>query len=164
MITVKIRKIRFFVVASIIVLLQQCFTHRFQLGWFHFDLMAIMAAYIVIYSDGKNAINYILILGLLRDLGSMGGFGLSFVSFFISAIILLLIKEVVSKNNLLSDLLLSFVFVMNSMILYNILASHAPRPLLFYSFCTAIMSMFLTPPLFFLLKSSGVIKVIKTTF
>ena len=170
MIKIRMRKFRFILLAFAVSVLQQSLMHRFSYGYLGIDLIGLLAAFAALSTTAGSALWAGLFLGLLRDLGSIGRLGASALSILPAVMLVRALKERFHRRNLISDITLTFLFLLCSGILYRlglaVAASGGPiySSWLGYALGNAALTVLLVPPFFALFRISGVIEERKTTF
>jgi len=99
-------------VAAVLFLLQVTVAHRFSTESLRFDLLYLLAAYLALEARPEAALVCACAIGILRDLGSGGRLGASAVVMVLGAAGLLVLRDRIYREKIVTDVVLVFGFVL----------------------------------------------------
>ncbi len=166
---IRIRKIRFVLVALIISIMQQVFVHRYSYGYAGLDLIAVMGAFTAIMVPTGAALWSCLGLGVLRDLGTAARLGGSALAMLPAVLMISMLKDRFYRSGMAFDIIFTLLFMLSFGFVYAAGAivfslGTIPFSFFYHAIGYAVFSSLLVPPLFALFRSAGLVEERKTTF
>ena len=158
-----IRKVRFVLCVAVLFLAQAALVHRFSYRFLQPDLLYLTAAFLALEADYKGALWGAFALGILRDLGSSGAIGASPLIFIPASMGLLFVRDHIRRDSALTDLLLTFAYVLSGGLVYAVIAGlfgagHPTDELVAIAFGQALFTAALSPLFFVGFTKIGLVR------
>lgn len=107
-----VRRLRLAVCIAVVYLLQACVMHRFSYGFLRVDLLALLAVFVALEADFRPALRTVFVIGLLRDMGTLGRIGASPLLFVPAAAALMVAREYILRETLWTDMTMTFLWLL----------------------------------------------------